>query len=274
MKTDEHQDLLGGTPSDKDAAALLDDTPKPKAEKVKKSKPKKPAVEAKKAEDASALLDGTPKAAKTKTKKPAVEAEKAEAKPVKAAKTETKKTAVEAKKAEAKPVKAAKPKPKDKEPLNTVNVKPTMAVRHVAVLCFFTQQRCRPQTTLAIVQAVKGKNIADIEEDRRSILDPLVKLGFLLRDKKDDKYEVVREKFRMDTPDLLRFIQKIPVDPEKGLSAGVIGGKVYGKKDEEWINVRYGRAAGAVLHKLMGLGVVGYKQAGDNKPKLWYKNAQ
>ena len=272
MKTEGHEDLLGGTPNDKEAAALLDDTPKPKA---KKSKAKKPPTEAKKVEDAAALLDDTPK--KSKAKKPPTEAKKAEEKPVKTAKE--KKPPTEAKKAEQKPVKAAKPKvakvkTKEKPELVPSHVKPTMAVRHVAVLCFFTQQRCRPQTTLAIVQAVKGKNITNIEEDRNSILNPLVKLGFLLKDKKDDKYEVVREKFRMDTPDLLRFIQKIPVDPEKGLSAGVIGGKVYGKKDEEWINVRYGRAAGAVLHKLMGLGVVGYKQAGENKPKLWYKNAQ
>lgn len=77
----------------------------------------------------------------------------------------------------------------------------------------------------------------------------------------------------LNSPHLVKLFKTLPTDAGKGLSAGVIGGEVYGEdKEDKWLNVRYGRATGRLLHKLLEIGAVGRIQYRDDKGTIqWYR---
>jgi hypothetical protein len=287
-------DLLAGAD---DATSLLDTgkteaaaKPEVKAKAPRKKYPKKPKAEKK--DDAEALLAGAepnvikmpkpkkPSASDSKkdaTAKPAKPSGKSSKKPaspaVKKAAPVKKEKAVAAKKpkADKKPVKAKKEKKPDSPPRHQ---KPTLSLQQVSVLAFFAGVKNRWTTQALVAKACTGKTDATINDEfLTSYVKPMIRKGILELDKPSDQLRPVPDQFTMRSKDVLRLIQKVPTDPEKGLSAGRIGGKVWGKKDDEWLNVRFGRAAGAQLHTLAKVGAVGFTQASPSKPVLWYRLA-
>lgn len=256
MNNDE--DLLAGGDTN--------DTPTPTPTPAAKKPRKKPAKKEKTVEaaDATSLLDDTPPPAK-KSKAPA---KKTEAKKPVKEKTPAKKPVKE------KAVKAPKEKKAKAVSGPPENVKPTLPTTQISVLAYFAGNKNRWTNEDIVAKAcVSKKDDALVDAFVTANIKPMIKKGILEYDKASNQIRPVPEKFCMQSKELIKFIQKIPTDPEKGLSAGVIGGNVWGKKDEAWINVRYGRAAGAQLHTLAKVGAVGYTRIAPGKPALWYRLA-
>lgn len=234
------EDLLGGG-----AEALLDD--KPVVKKTKKTK-KAPAK-----------------------KKPAAKGKAAPATPPKPTKK-----APAAKKA-AKPAKAASaPKAKREKKVRQPgsNVKPTLGNGRIATLAFFSANDNKWTTRDEVAKGVLGKSKATEEAIKAFInseIVPMVRAGILEFDKPTDTIRPNPEKYNVRSKSLLSFIKHIPQEASKGISAGVLGGKVWGTKDEKWVNVRYGRAAGALLKNLAAVGAVGHTQEHAEATKLWYR---
>ncbi len=231
------EDLLGGGAED-----LLNDTPAPK--KSKKSSAKK----------AAAAKPKKAPASDAKSSKKAPAAKKA-AKPAKAA-----------------PAPKAKREKKERKPGS--NVKPTLSNSRIAILAFFSAADNKWTTREEVAKGVLGKAKAVGDALKTFIgseIVPMVKSGILEFDKATDTIRPNPEKYNVRSKSLLSFIKHVPQDAAKGVSAGVLGGKVWGTKDEQWVNVRYGRAAGALLKNLAAVGAVGHTQEHAEATKLWYR---
>lgn len=223
------------------------------------------------------LLDDTKPATKRSSKKKPVKKAAATTPKAKASPPASSKKAPAAKKA-AKQAKVSSPAPKakreKKERKPGAHVKPTLANGRIAVLALFSAADNKWTTREDVAKGVLGKNKATAEAIKTFIsgeIVPMVRAGILEFDKATDTVRPNAEKYNVRSKSLLNFIKHIPQDPAKGISAGVLGGQVWGAKDEQWVNVRYGRAAGALLKNLLAVGVVGYTQEHTEATKLWYR---
>ena len=267
------------TPSPEDLLAGADDkVKKPKGSKKSKSTASKSGGKgsASKTKKDVGKSSSTKSSAKADTGKPAKkEAKKAPAKKSVGGKKGQSSSAATATASASSTKTTAKPR-KKVERTGGEWIKATMAYPRVAVLAFFAGTKNAYAEAHKVAAAVLGKKDGT-DKFIQEHLVPMHKSGLLLKhsEKGSDvvSYAPNPEKFAVRSKDIIRIIQKVPTDVSKGLSAGVIGGKVWGKKDsdDKWINVRYGRAAGAVLHNLAFVGAVGYKQEHDKAPKLWYR---
>lgn len=230
------------------------------------------------------MLGTTPPAKPAKVEKPLTAKKKVEAKAKKAEKAGTNlKKVIGPKPAKPEPAKAkpakpvAKKQPTKRPPAGPgLNVKPSLTNKQVAVISALIG--AGPYTAESLSEVILGKD-GNKQTFQKTTLGPLVKDNIVLKDEsvKPMTYSL-NTKLTGKTPELVKILHCIPTDPTTAITVGFLGGLVWGGatpngKRDLWVNVRFGRAAGAVLKRLLAIGAIGVKQANDRKPKQYYRNA-
>ena len=137
-------------------------------------------------------------------------------------------------------------------------------------------------TALMIASQVKEEKIDSKKASafKKSVLLPLVEIGAItMTGDKTTLFKFNAKKVSNSTS-LSRLIYCVPSSTDEAISSGVLGGKVWGGdkpakngKRDLWVNVRYGRAAGAILKRLLDIGAVGMVQKTPKSPKLYFTPA-
>jgi hypothetical protein len=261
MKTSD-EDMLGGTTEEE---AMLGTAPPAKPQAKPTSVKKKIEAKAKKKEAAKQKEDSKnlPRLSNpVKSTEPAKAAKKV-AKPAKAEKP-------------AEPATSAKSRTVRPPAGPGVNIKPMLTNKQVTVIS--TLLGSGPFTAESLSEVVIGKD-GNKQTFQKTTLGPLIKDGIVTKNEeaKPMTYSL-NTKATGKSPEIVTVLKHVPTDPATAITVGFLGGLVWGNsvpngKRDLWINVRFGRAAGAVLKRLVAIGAVGIKQANDRKPKHYYRNA-
>ena len=154
---------------------------------------------------------------------------------------------------------------------------PTLPWKQVEVIRFLSSNgACKASRLLELLT---GHFDAEISATMRNtfhklVIRPMEQAGLIIAKKESTPYTYhINSKVVGASTAIGQVLIQLPTTP--GVTVGVLGGKVYatphplGKRDL-WINVRYGRACGAVLKKLVLCGAVGYSWQG-NGPKSYFR---
>lgn len=167
---------------------------------------------------------------------------------------------------------------------NAVNESKAPTLNHKQVTTLGLLCKLPPATAVTLC-GMAGDPLADsVTETQRNtftktVLTPLEKAGLLVVDHtaKPFTYQL-NEKATSASPELGKLLGLLPTTVPTSITVGFLGGKVFGKetpangKRDLWVNVRFGRATGAILKRLVACGAVGVHQQAPGKPKHYYRN--
>lgn len=182
-----------------------------------------------------------------------------------------------------KPVKAKRtPKLVRGEDKNKVvrHEKPKLDSQSLAVIAVIADAGGYGVPYSKLAKKVFGKNATDA--DLKGLAQSLRAKKLIQIGDDEEKHVIIHPDAAsgaLKSSNLTKLFKNIPSDPGKGLTAGRLGGLVFGggatKEEDIWVNVRYGRAMGRVLQRLLLIGAVGCIQYRDeHNPVLYYKLGQ
>lgn len=172
----------------------------------------------------------------------------------------------------------AKPRP-DKEPIDQP---PVMNAKQYETVMALAQKKDDAFTSEQLCKKVTGKDDKTSRETfTKTVVSPLVKAGVLTKTADDDKrvvYTLAKTVINCGGKNFAALLATVPAGKDNAVSCAFIGGKAWagtmpeGKRDL-WKNVRYGRAAGAMLKRLAALGLVGVRQTRAESAKRYWRTA-
>lgn len=138
-------------------------------------------------------------------------------------------------------------------------------------------------TIKEVVCHVYGKRMVDVTAQDVNTMQKSVAImvtdGCVLRDKAEGTYALNRKKVSA-SHSLGRLLNRIPTNRNTAITVGLLGGAVFGNDDpppgaprDLWRNVRFGRATGAILKRLLEHGFIGVERENASDPRRYWRKA-